>query len=179
MRAYWNAFAAWCLAPPAIADTAAPRSLRVKLIEWTRRYLPLEIIATITALAGGLLTAFFTSNAIAIAYGGAMGENVGYYGLAFAREMRTRAALDAAEGSAPEPTLSRAWHVVKNLVWEFGMAELIDSFVSRPFWMYTATALIGSLEAGIVAGKFIADVFFYAIAIVFYEARKEARKTAR
>ena len=175
MRQAWQTFAAWCLTPPLTLDSTAPRSLSAKLTEWTRRYLPLEIVATVTAMAGGIGTAAFTSNAIAIAYGGAMGENVGYYGLAFVREMRAHTITAAASGAAAEPVHVRAGRVIKNLFWEFGVAELFDSFISRPFWMFTATSLIGSLEAGIVAGKIIADVFFYAIAIVFYEARKKAR----
>ena len=140
------------------------------MIEWTRRYLPLEILATVTALIGGMSAAIVTANAVVISYAGAWGENVGYYGYAFTREMRR---LSAGSPDAPPMAFwSRVSTTIRGLVWEFGLAELIDSFLARPFCMFAATALLGSLELGIVAGKLAADVLFYAIAIVFYELGK-------
>ena len=146
--------------------------------EWGRRYLPLEVAATLTALAGGLLASLVTSHGVAVAYAGAWAENVGYYGYAFWREMRARTAASAvvaaSDGSSVDnaSVLARLVASVRALAWEFGAAELIDSFVARPFCMYWGMALTGHLGVGIVAGKLAADVLFYAIAIVFYELGK-------
>ncbi len=41
-----------------------------KAKEWLRRYLPLEIVATITAIAGAFAASIFTDNGITIAYVG-------------------------------------------------------------------------------------------------------------
>lgn len=169
---------------PAVSTTHTPseqsrRSLRSRLGEWTRRYLPLEIIATMTAVAGGVLTALFTANPVAIAFGGTWGENAGYYSYAYAREMRAISAQCAAEGCRAPGFLARSYDVIKRLIWEFGLAELADSFVVRPFCMFTASSLLGSLELGIIAGKLAADVIFYAIAVVFYELSKAKRQKAR
>jgi hypothetical protein len=157
--------------PEGPATGARPaRSARERLIEWGRRYAPLEIAATATALIGGLLASGVTANGVAIAYAGAWAENVGYYGVAFVREMRrgTAIAAGSAEG-AGRLYYRRAMVAIRGLLWEFGVAEMIDSFVSRPFCMYWGTVLTGHLGYGIVLGKLAADVIFYGIAIVFYE----------
>lgn len=132
--------------------------------------MPLEIAATGTALVGGLAVAALTSNTAAIAFAGTWAENFGYYGFALARELRIGA------GEAPDiGTGARLWQALRRLVWEFGVAEALDSFVVRPGAMYAAIALTGSTGAGIVIGKLVADVAFYAVAIVFYEWGKRAR----
>ncbi|MGD9803762.1 MAG: hypothetical protein AB7E81_09230 [Hyphomicrobiaceae bacterium] len=178
---------------------AERRSLRQCIGEWLRRYAPLEVLSTLTALAGATIVAFITSNAVVIAYAAAWAENVGYYGYAFAREMRwigraTHAPIErqdakAGNGSSPRkvahpltlgagdavsgPWFARALVAIKALIWEFGAAEVLDSFVVRPACMYGAMALLGHLGAGIVVGKIAADVIFYGIAIVFYELGKK------
>lgn len=145
--------------------------MQKKLGEWLRRYLPLEIAATLAALAGGLGVACLSANPLAIAYAGTWSENVGYYGMAVWREIRARAGDDAAV-----PALAtRFATAARRLLWEFGAAELIDSFVARPLCLYWAMALAGNVGLGLVAGKLLADVVFYAIAIAFYEAGKRWR----
>jgi hypothetical protein len=153
-------------APPAAPSPGA----RGRVGHWLRRYLPLEIAATATALVGGLAAAALTSNTGAIAFAGTWAENVGYYGFALAREMRTSAAETPELGAG-----TRLWQALRRLVWEFGIAEALDSFVVRPGAMYAAIKLTGSTGAGIVIGKLVADVAFYAVAIVFYEWGKRAR----
>lgn len=143
------------------------------LAEWARRYVPLEILSTVAALAGAAIAALFTTSAVAIAYAGAWAENVGYYGYAFAREMRWIERADRASGDCEaRPWMARALGASKALLWEFGAAEVLDSFVVRPACMYAAVAVLGSLGAGIVVGKLAADLVFYAIAIAFYEMGK-------
>jgi hypothetical protein len=144
-----------------------------RLAEWGRRYAPLEIFSTLTALAGAGIAALVTTNAVAIAYAGAWSENIGYYGYAFAREMvwAKRANTVASDGMTGS-RLVRAHGVMKTLLWEFGVAEVLDSFLVRPACMYAAVRLIGSLGPGIVVGKLIADVVFYCVAIFFYERGK-------
>lgn len=147
-----------------------------RLAEWFRRYAPLEVLSTITALSGAGIAALLTANAVAIAYAGAWAENVGYYGYAFAREMRWVGRADPDVTDLSRPWFGRAASAVKTLLWEFGVAEVLDSVVVRPACMYAAVAAIGSLGVGIVVGKLVADIAFYGIAIVFYEWGKQRRK---
>jgi hypothetical protein len=137
---------------------------RGKAREWLVRYLPLEIAATLTALAGGLGAAAVTDHPVVIAYAGALSENVGFYAVAVGREIR----------GAERPGVAIA---IRRVMWEFGLAEALDSFVIRPFAMYVSAAVLGSVGLGIVVGKVLADLAFYAIAIVFYE-RLKARPPA-
>ncbi len=134
-------------------------------------------------MAGGLLAAAITSQAVVIAYAAAWAENVGFYGVAFVREMRGGEAPDPhaeiaraeTDGSSGEGTPTAPWTLarcklsLRRLAWEFGVAELVDSFVTRPVCMLAATTLLGGLEAGIIVGKLAADALFYGIAIVFHE----------
>ncbi len=140
--------------------------------EWLARYLPLEIIATLTALIGGLLATLVTTNAVAIAYAAAWSENIGYYALAFAREMRGQPGAETSGEAAGASTSARSLRATKNLVLEFGPAELVDSFISRPFCMYAATWMFGSIGVGIIVGKLLGDLIFYGLAIIAYEFRK-------
>ncbi|MGQ0672513.1 MAG: hypothetical protein ACT4N2_06475 [Hyphomicrobium sp.] len=140
-----------------------------KLKEWTRRYLPSEIIATATTLSGAYGASLVTDNAVAIAYAGTWGENVGYYSAAAIREMRAQNLDETTRRRRPLAKLKCA---ACNLMLEFGAAEMIDTFVSRPFFMVLGPSLTGHLGAGIVAGKIAADIVFYAIAIICYELRK-------
>jgi hypothetical protein len=64
---------------------------------------------------------------------------------------------------------------VRALLWEFGVAEVLDSFLVRPLCMYAAVRLTGTLALGIILGKLAADAVFYAIAITFYEIGKKRR----
>jgi len=151
------------------------RQISGRLSEWARRYAPLEILSVLSALAGAGIASLLTTNAVAIAYAGAWSENVGYYGYAFAREMKWIGRADPTVADSLLPLRSRAYSAVKALVWEFGVAELLDSFVIRPACMYTAVALIGNLGAGIIVGKLVGDIAFYGIAIIFYEWGKKRR----
>ncbi len=63
--------------------------------------------------------------------------------------------------------------VLRNLIVEFGPAELIDLLVVRPFFMYLIPKLMSDFIIGTFIGKLIADVLFYLPAIIMYEIRKK------
>lgn len=139
------------------APVAPPQT---RLRTWLLRYAPLEGAALLTALGAGLLASQLSESRIVIGYAGAWGENLGYYLVAFVREWRVRGSAIAAVG---------------DLALEFGPAEAIDSFVVRPLCMGYGVAWIGDAAAGVVAGKLLADVPFYGIAILGYELRRRLR----
>lgn len=143
--------------------------MRAKLLEWLARYLPLEVAATACALGGGMAVAWLGAGAVAIAYAATWAENTGFYGVALVREIKRRLAGAAASFATVGPAVGPS---IRALAVEFGPAELLDSFVLRPACMYALPALIGDLALGLIAGKVIADVAFFGIAIVAYEWRK-------
>jgi hypothetical protein len=142
-----------------------------KIREWASRYLPAEIIATVTALIGAFAGHYFSGSLIGAAVGGTIGENVGYYGYFVVLETRRHYA-----GHAQHPQLRRifltAVKTLRDLLVEFGPAEALDSLFVRPFCMYFGPQLVSNFTLGILLGKLAADVVFYAFAAAGYEVKK-------
>src|SRR6478752_2951227 len=144
-------------------------SWRAKGAEWVKRYGVAEVAGLCTALAGSFAARAVTGNDIAAAYGGAMGENLGYYGVIIGREVvhDRRAAVVAGRGYG----LAGAARTARNLVLEFGIAEVLDSGMLRPLAMGLGVRFLGR-GVGIVVGKFAADLTFYIPVICAYEIRR-------
>jgi hypothetical protein len=107
------------------------------------------------AVAGAWLTYRITGDRVIAAITGTMAENVGFYGVMAVIEWRNQG--------------GRLWRTVKALFAEFGPAEALDSLLVRPLWMYTGPFLTGGIAGGSLLGKLMADLVFYAVAIVSYE----------
>jgi len=125
---------------------------------WLRRYAPSELLALLGAAAGYLLVHAATDDALAAAYGAAVGDNLAYYGLLIARDLATRS-----DGV-------RAGHTLRALAVEFGPAEVLDTAVIRPACTALATASLGPV-AGVIAAKLVADMVFYLPVIATYELK--------
>ena len=100
------------------------------------------------------------------ALGGTWGENVGYYATIIARDLRARRMRDG------RLTTGGVLLTCRDLVLEFGGAELLDTFLVRPAAMFALIALTGNLPLGLILGKVVADLAFYCAAIGAYELRK-------
>jgi hypothetical protein len=144
-------------------------SWRGKAVEWLERYGIAEVAGLCTAIAGSFAARALTGNEIAAAYGGAMGENLGYYGVVIGREVtrdrRTAAGLGRRYG------LKGAARTARNLVFEFGIAEALDSTLLRPLAMGLGARFFGR-TLGVIVGKLAADVTFYVPVICAYELRR-------
>ncbi|HET9098319.1 MAG TPA: hypothetical protein VFN51_01760 [Candidatus Saccharimonadales bacterium] len=142
--------------------------------EWLRRYIPAEAIGTITALIGAWSTFSHTHSFIAATAAGWVGEGIGFYGYFIITELNI-----SHRGHAGLPFYKRAIAALRtgstNLIIEFMPAEVIDNFFIRPLTMYEAPQLIHPYPIGFLVGKFSADIFFYVLAIIGYEARKKWR----
>ncbi len=134
--------------------------MRSKVSEWIARYAPAELAGIVGTYCGFWLVMALTASLPASGFGAAAGENVGFYGLLFAREWwRTR----------------DAGHTFRTLFMEFGMAELLDSLVVRPGATVLGVLMLGQ-GWGVIAGKVAADIVFYGLAISVYERMKAARQ---
>jgi hypothetical protein len=136
--------------------------MRSRFLDWIKRYGLAEICGSLSAVAGALLTRALTGNEILTAYGGTVGENIGYYGILVARELRS------GEGFL---------RCCRNLLIEFGPAELLDSGFIRPLAMGLGAHYFGP-TAGVIAGKVVADITFYVPVIAVYELRRYYAKPA-
>ena len=149
-----------------------PPAGRRKFSEWIARYGPAEIVGTLAALGGSFLIFHLTRSAIAAAYGGALGENVGFYGTIFSREFCRDLRGFRASNQRYHPLA--AAKLAGGLLVEFGPAELLDSFLIRPLCMGIGTRYLGR-AIGVIIGKLASDITFYVPVIVSYEMKKAAR----
>ncbi len=143
-----------------------------KVRQWIRRYGIAEIVGTLTAFAGSYTVDALTHNSIAAAYGGSIGETLGFYGTIILREL----VHDAHEsGTRREPYgLRGSIRTARNIFLEFGVGELIDTGLLRPLCMGLGTRYLGR-ELGILAGKLASDVAFYVPVILAYEIGRARR----
>ena len=161
------------MSEPLATSADRPLAARSPVRDWLRRYGPAELAGVAAALLGSWLVHAWTGSEIAAAFGGSLGENVGFYGVIIGREIRAdrhaRVTIGRRYGI-------REWRgTALNLVVEFGAAELLDSCLLRPLAMGVGTSILGR-ELGVIAGKIVADITFYAPVILAYEMR---RRTSR
>lgn len=145
--------------------------LQEKTKEWLRRYIPAEVLGTAGALISAWLVYSHTQSFVAAAASGWVGEGIGFYGYFVITEL-----LFNGKRYAHLPILKRIASVIAaastNLLIEFLPAELLDNFIVRPYAMYLAPQHIHPYPFGFLVGKFSADVLFYMLAIIGYEAKK-------
>jgi hypothetical protein len=146
--------------------------VRRKLREWSWRYLPAEVVGTVTALAAALTVHAASGSLISSALAGTVGEGLGYYGCMAVREALVHDIRHRHHGR-----MKRLWltgvSTVRDMLIEFGPAELVDSFLVRPLFMYLMPSLLHNFAAGILVGKLAADVIFYGLAIGAYELKQQ------
>ena len=147
------------------------RRSRDKIVEWGRRYLPLEIAGWVGELGTAALAYLWTDSLAVAAIAASIGSSVGYYLPAY-----VLAARWATPADRDRPWLARigVGHLlaVRSLAMEFGLAEVIDSLLVRPALIYAGPVLIDHVVLGWVLGGFVADVVFYVCTILSYERFK-------
>lgn len=144
--------------------------MKHKIKKWTKRYLPAEIAGTLSALILPSIVFLFSRNTILSAFLATWGENIGFYAVMIISQIRST------KRKKGRYRFKEFRKDIRNMLLEFGPAEIFDSFIIRPGAMYFSIALFGNLQIGIVAGKIIADIIFYLITIASYQARKKYLK---
>jgi len=137
------------------ADAAHPR--RRGILFWIVRYLPAEIAGTAAMVLAGLVVTIWTDNAAVIALAALVGEIIGFYTVLaitiYAEQAQVAQTMRAA--------ISRTGLL---LVAEFGVAEVLDTLLIRPAALMLGVWLLPDPLWGLLAGKIVADIVFYAIA---------------
>jgi hypothetical protein len=158
-------------APPLRRPAGLAVALRDKLREWGRRYLLAEIAGTLAALAAALTVYAQTGSLAPAALAGSVAESIAYYGVVLRRTLPVLYARHA--GCRPVRRLLRTGRSLVAEVSDFLVAELADTLVVRPGLIYLAAGWAGSgVVWGLLIGKLLADVGFYAVVIPSYELRK-------
>lgn len=145
--------------------------VREKLREWGRRYLLAEIAGTVGALAVALTMHALTGSLAPAALAGSLAESLAYYGVILRRTAPGLYRAHAAAGRVRR--LLRTGRGLLAEMSDFVAAELADTFLVRPGLIYLAAGWAGSgVAGGLLIGKLLADVGFYAVVIPAYELRK-------
>ncbi|QKG55835.1 hypothetical protein GKZ68_03775 [Hymenobacter sp. BRD128] len=141
--------------------------------EWLRRYGPAELLSLLATVGAAAAQAGGTRAAVALA--ATWAGNGAYFGLLLLQDIsHTRAALRTQGRPYLLATFGRN---VRALVVEFGVAEVFDSLLVRPAFLYWLPQWLHSVPLGVLAAKFAADVTFYVPAIISYElSKKKLRK---
>jgi hypothetical protein len=147
------------------------RTARIKIVEWTRRYLPCEIAGWAGELGGAAAIYWLTGSYAAAVVAGTIGASVGYYATAYVNGVRW-ASRTLRDRAWPMRVLVANFRALRSIAIEFGPAEIIDSAVIRPIALYAGPFLLGNVVVGWIVGSIVADVGFYVLAIFSYERFK-------
>jgi hypothetical protein len=147
---------------------------KARILEWLRRYGPAEIISLVTTLVASLCIFEWTGSKAATAFAGTLGGNIGYFGTILASDVWLTRRKLAGEGK--RLTTRIFLKIIRALLIEFGVAEILDSLFIRPALLYYLPIWMNDLTWGLIAGKFLADITFYIPAIISFElSRKKFR----
>ncbi len=136
---------------------AASRPRRRGIVFWITRYLPAEIVGTAAMVMAGLGVTLWTGNPAVIALAALFGEIVGFYAvLAVTIYLEQRPVCSSRRRASARTGML--------LVAEFGVAELLDTLLIRPAALVVGVWFFADPLWGLLAGKVVADIAFYAIA---------------
>jgi hypothetical protein len=147
---------------------------RNRWLEWIRRFGVAELTGTAAALGGYWAGQALTGSLVASAFAAALSESVAFYTVLLLRDMvRDAYAAGARRARSGPREIAGTW---RNLFIEFGPIEVLDVAVLRPLCMGLGGRYLGP-RLGVIAGKVVADVAFYAAPMLTSEARR--RRAAR
>jgi len=139
------------------AELTGSTPRRRGIVFWLARYLPAEIVGTAAMVLAGLAATIWTDNAAVIALAALVGEIIGFYTVLaitiYAEQAQVAQTMRAAIGLT-----------ALLLVAEFGIAEVLDTLLIRPAALMLGVWLLPDPLWGLLAGKIVADIVFYAIA---------------
>jgi hypothetical protein len=145
------------------------RGIKVKAAKWIRRFLPAEVAGTLMAIASSYAALHLGCNRVTTAYITSITETISFYITILA----TDALLVSKQLQAEHQTLTLKGLLLifRNMVLDFGLAEVADSLLIRPLFLYIFPLWFGNYTLGIVAGKVASDLAFYVPVIIAGEIR--------
>ena len=145
--------------------------MKSRIKEWIRRYAWAEVISTLLTFLFGWASSCVTKNSVAIAYAGTFGAAAGFYGFIFIRDISNSYLKHEPETIRVKILLIAT--CLRNMGFEFGLAELLDFLAVRPFCLLYGPLILNNYFWGIRAGKTVADIIFFTISILMFEIRKK------
>jgi len=154
-----------------ITVTIATTEMKNKILEWIKRYLLADIISTVLSLGTAWLIMEYGDDRVLAAFIGSAVASLSFYLLIAFSDVRKSIKQHKQEDKTYK--IKSFLIDFRNLIIEFGPAEILDVIAVRPFFMYLIPILIGNFLLGTFIGKMISDAIFFAIAIIMYELRKK------
>ena len=105
----------------------------------------------------GLVVTIWTDNAAVIALAALVGEIIGFYTV-------LAITIYAEQAQVSQTARAAIGRTGLLLVAEFGVAEVLDTLLIRPAALMLGVWLLPDPLWGLLAGKIVADIVFYAIA---------------
>lgn len=140
-----------------VATAGADERARRGIVFWLRRYLPAEVAGTALMVVAGLAAGVWTDHPAVIAVAALLGEIVGFYAV-----LAISVGVEQSRRGVSGRRLAGV--TVLLLVAEFGAAEVLDTLLIRPAALVLGVALLQNPVWGLLVGKAVADVVFYAVA---------------
>lgn len=161
-----------------LMDASLSKKEDSKIGEWTRRYLPAEVIATGAAYLASQLTYSFTKDETWAAIAATHAGNMGYYGAVLVQDTLKEYRKTSMKGEKTNIRKAIGVNATK-MIGEFGPAFLVDTLLTRPVITEYMTKNIGNYLgrfSGVALGKIVSDVVFYSMVIPAYEILKKVTK---
>ncbi|MDP2722767.1 MAG: hypothetical protein Q8O72_08420 [Bacteroidales bacterium] len=147
---------------------------KIKLKEWLKRYLLADTLSTIFSLFVAWAVKVTADDRVLAAFLASAVASIVFYGVITIRDVRISIRQHRIKNKKYK--MKSFIKDFRNLLVEFGPAELLDVFAVRPFFMYLIPTLMTNFLIGSFIGKTIADIIFFVPAILMYEVRKKHLK---
>ena len=130
--------------------------IKQKIKVWLKRYLPAEIVCTLTAIGAASIAHALNKSAIITAYAGSIGESIGFYSIIFIQNIIV---ADKKQKIANKTfSVSDIPKIIGDIIVEFGPAALMDGLIFRPFFMYLFTRVLKTFTVGIFVNTHVMSV---------------------
>jgi hypothetical protein len=139
---------------------------RKKIYEWIDRYSIPLVLSTVAAVLVANLSQLLFHNLIISAFLATWADNIIFYGMMAYKEIKSRERYSFAD----------YFKVLRNLIMEFGPAEILDSFVIRPFLLSVFPLFVPNYSLAILLASVAAEITYFIPVIIFYEIRKKIFK---
>lgn len=148
--------------------------LKKKIKEWVKRYLVADIISTIFSIFIAWFIKETTDDRVLAAFVASAVASILFYGVIAFTDVRK--SIKHHRLRQKKYTTKSFLKDFRNLIIEFGPAELLDVLAVRPFFMYLIPTMMTNFVVGSFIGKTLADIVFFVPAILMYELRKKHLK---
>lgn len=149
---------------------------RKKIVEWIKRYGPVELFSLCISLAMSTLIVALQGSAEFAAAAGAASGALLYYGYSTVREFVFHYRRRPSKGSIGTNLCVVLARTGRDVAIEFGVGGALDMLVVRPMVMIATAHITPWLPVNVLIGKLIADIVYYTFAIIGYELKNRSRR---